>query len=74
MDEDTIESVDDSIEQAVTEPQQYSGDGETVTSRPLSELLKTRDAIAARAAVSGRRSGWAGAVFARGRTPGAGAH
>lgn len=72
--QDPVGKIDESIETAAAEPQSFTADGESVTSRALEELIRTRDALATRRVVTGRRSAWKGIVVARGQTPGAGAH
>ena len=67
------EDFDELIGQAAQEPESFSADGQSVKGRSIDEIIKARDAVANRAAVGSRRSGWAGVIVAKGKTPGPGA-
>ncbi len=72
MQDEELTTIDESIAQAVTEPQQHSADGESTTSRSLTELLDARDRIAARNSARCRRRGMPGLIVSRFRTQGGG--
>lgn len=67
-----LETIDEHIESAIADPQQFSADGESVTSRPLEELINARDRLAAREVRRRNRNGFRALGFAKAVTPGAG--